>query len=93
MGIRSFRCKQTEKLFEGKSVAKFANIRKAAERKLQLLDSATTLDFLRAPPGNHLETLGGDRKGMYSIRINIQFRICFEGTEKGPVDVEIVDYH
>ena len=93
MAILSFRCKQTKKLFEGKVVPRFANFRSSAERKLQLLDSATTLDFLRASPGNHLESLSGERKGQYSIRVNAQFRICFFWTENGPQDVEIVDYH
>ncbi|MES2118219.1 MAG: type II toxin-antitoxin system RelE/ParE family toxin [Pseudomonadota bacterium] len=93
MTILSFRCKQTKKLFEGKAVPRFANIRTIAERKLQLLESAVTLDFLRSPPGNHLEALGGDRRGEHSIRVNEQFRICFVWTAKGPKDVEIIDYH
>ena len=66
---------------------------KVAARKLDLLDSATTLDELRVPPGNRLEALSGDRKGNHSIRINEQYRICFQWTEKGPDQVEIVDYH
>jgi len=66
---------------------------KIAARKLDLLDSATTLDELRVPPGNRLEALSGDRKGNHSIRINEQYRICFQWTEKGPDQVEIVDYH
>ncbi|RJG25878.1 type II toxin-antitoxin system RelE/ParE family toxin [Massilia cavernae] len=93
MTIQSFRCKHTKKLYEGKRVAKFANLIPVAERKLQLLDSAASLEFLRSPPGNHLEGLGGDRQGQHSIRINDQFRLCFTWTEDGPVDVEIVDYH
>lgn len=93
MAILSFRCKQTKKLFEGKTVAKFANFRSIAERKLQMLDSATSLNFLRSPAGNHLEALSGDRQGEHSIRINGQFRICFAWTEMGPENVEIVDYH
>lgn len=93
MAILSFRCKQTKKLFEGKAVPRFANFRSSAERKLQLLDSAATLDFLRSPPGNHLEALGGERQGEYSIRVNAQFRICFVWTANGPQDVEIIDYH
>ena len=93
MAIQSFRCKQTKKLFEGKAVSRFANFRSRAERKLQLLDSAATLDFLRSPPGNHLEALSGERQGQHSIRVNAQFRICFIWTEKGPQDVEIIDYH
>lgn len=84
MTILSFRCKQTKKLFEGKSVAKFANFRSIAERKLQMLDSAQSLNFLRSPAGNRLEALSADRKG---------HRICFVWTDLGPQDVEIVDYH
>ncbi len=57
------------------------------------LNAAATLDFLRAPPGNRLEALRGDRAGQHSIRINDQFRVCFVWTERGPKDVEIVDYH
>lgn len=64
-----------------------------AERKLAQLDAAQTLDFLRAPPGNRLEALKGDRAGQYSIRINDQWRICFVWTDTGPAEVEIVDYH
>ena len=63
------------------------------ERKLQMLDSAATLEFLRSPPGNRLEALRGDRAGQHSIRVNDQFRICFVWTERGPMGVEIVDYH
>ncbi|MEY3707830.1 MAG: hypothetical protein RL585_2387 [Pseudomonadota bacterium] len=58
-----------------------------------MLDAADTLDFLRSPPGNRLETLKGDRKGQYSIRINDQYRVCFRWTDLGPTEVEIVDYH
>lgn len=93
MAILSFRCKQTKKLFEGKAVPRFANFRFSAERKLQLLDNAATLDFLRSPAGNHLEALAGERQGQHSIRVNAQFRICFVWTENGPKDVEIIDYH
>ncbi|WP_374363507.1 type II toxin-antitoxin system RelE/ParE family toxin [Pseudoduganella danionis] len=93
MAIQSFRCKQTRNLFEGQAAARFNHFRASAERKLQLLDSATTLEFLRSPPGNHLEALGGKRRGEHSIRINQQFRICFIWTANGPRDVEITDYH
>jgi proteic killer suppression protein len=58
-----------------------------------MLDAADTLDFLRSPPGNRLETLKGDRKGQYSIRINDPYRVCFRWTDLGPTEVEIVDYH
>ncbi|WP_429001060.1 type II toxin-antitoxin system RelE/ParE family toxin [Stenotrophomonas maltophilia] len=68
-------------------------IRRAAERKLQMLDSAQTLAFLRSPPGNRLEALAGDRKGQHSLRINDQWRLCFIWTDSGPQSVEIVDYH
>ena len=93
MTIRSFKCKHTRMLFEGIGVIKFANFKAAAERKLHLLDNATTLDFLRSPPGNHLEALKGERKGQHSIRVNGQFRICFVWTDIGPENVEITDYH
>ena len=56
-------------------------------------DAAHTLEFLRSPPGNHLEALKGKRRGQYSIRVNDQFRVCFRWTDEGPADVEIVDYH
>lgn len=91
--IRSFKCKETEALFEGRSPRRFRAIARVAERKLAQLDAAQTLEFLRAPPGNRLEALVGDRKGQHSIRINDQFRVCFVWTQSGPEDVEIVDYH
>lgn len=80
-------------MFNGYQVAKFVNFCVVAERKLQQLDSAVTLAFLRSPPGNRLEALLNDRAGQHSIRINDQFRICFVWTELGPAEVEIVDYH
>lgn len=91
--IRSFADKATQQLFEGGNPRKFRAFKAQAERKLQMLDAAMTLDFLRSPPGNRLESLAGGRKGQYSIRINQQFRICFRWEVNGPVDVEIVDYH
>jgi len=91
--IQSFRCKQTRALFEGGDPPRFRAFKDVAIRKLTQLDAAQTLEFLRSPPGNHLEALKGDRQGQYSIRINAQFRICFIWTESGPVDVEIIDYH
>jgi proteic killer suppression protein len=80
-------------LFAGRRVPRLANIASVAERKLQQLDSAATLDALRVSPGNRLEALKGDRHGQYSIRINDQFRLCFVWTPDGVRDVEIVDYH
>ncbi|AWH22795.1 MULTISPECIES: type II toxin-antitoxin system RelE/ParE family toxin [Stenotrophomonas] len=91
--IRSFRCKHTRALFEGQCHRPWQSIRRVAERKLQMLDSAQTLSFLRSPPGNRLEALTGDRKGQHSLRINDQWRLCFIWTETGPEAVEIVDYH
>ena len=91
--IESFRCDETQALFEGQGPRKFRSIQSVAERKLAQLDAAQTLAFLRSPPGNRLEALNGDRSGQYSIRINEQFRVCFRLTDTGPADVEIVDYH
>jgi proteic killer suppression protein len=79
--------------FETGKSRRFASIATIAARKLVMLDAADTLDFLRSPPGNRLETLKGDRKGQYSIRINDQYRVCFRWTDLGPTEVEIVDYH
>ena len=91
--ILAFKCADTEKLFLRNRVKRFANIEAIARRKLDQLNAAATLDFLRAPPGNRLEGLVGGRKGQHSIRINDQFRVCFVWTPLGPKDVEIVDYH
>lgn len=91
--IKGFRCAETQALYEGKHIGRFASFRSVAERKLQMLDSANTLDFLRSPPGNRLEALKGNRAGQHSIRINSQWRICFVWTAEGPEHVEIVDYH
>ena len=91
--IQSFKCRDTQALYEGKSPRRFKALAKVAERKLAQLDAAPTLAFLKAPPGNHLEALKDDRKGQHSIRINEQWRICFVWTDVGPADIEIVDYH
>jgi len=69
------------------------SVAKVATRKLTQLEAAATLEFLKSPPGNHLEALAGDRMGQHSIRINKQWRICFRWTRAGPEDVEIADYH
>ncbi len=91
--IKSFRCKDTEALFNRDRVPRFANIEAAARRKLEQLNQAGGLEDLRIPPGNRLEALKGDRSGQHSIRINDQFRACFRWTKAGAEDVEIVDYH
>lgn len=91
--IQSFRCPDTEALFVTGKCKRWASIKSVAERKLQQLDSAVTLAFLKSPPGNQLEALIGDRIGQHSIRINKQWRVCFEWTNDGPANVEIVDYH
>jgi proteic killer suppression protein len=91
--IKSFECGDTEALFSGRRVERFANIASVAMRKLQQLHAATTLEFLRVPPGNRLEPLVGDRAGQHSIRINDQWRLCFVWQDGHAHDVEIVDYH
>jgi proteic killer suppression protein len=91
--LLTFRCTDTEKLFNGKRVARFVNFEAVAMRKLQQLHAATALEFLRVPPGNRLEALSGDRVGQHSIRINDQWRVCFVWRDGHAHDVEIVDYH
>lgn len=96
--IISFKDEGTEDIFNGKS-SKAARktcprpLWKIATRKLDQLDSVTTLKELRIPPGNGLEALKGDRGGQHSIRINDQYRVCFTWTDAGPDKVEVVDYH
>lgn len=90
--IKSFANKATEALYSGHCQGKWSGIRKRAERKLAMLDAAPSQKFLRAPPGNRLEKLRGDREGQFSIRINDQWRVCFRW-EEDAYDVEIVDYH
>lgn len=91
--IRSFRDKKTEQFFSGEMVKEFSGFRKAAERKLTMLDNASDLKDLLSPPGNRLEMLKADRIGQHSIRINLQWRICFFWKADGPYEVEITDYH
>jgi proteic killer suppression protein len=92
--IRSFKDAATEAAFHGEVGKGFpADLVKVTRRKLRYLHAAKTLDDLRAPPGNRLETLKGDRAGQCSIRVNDQFRICFVWTPDGPEAVEFTDYH
>ena len=93
MSIQSLWCIDTQRLFERQRVPRFVQIETVARRRLEQLNAAATLGFLRAPPGNRLEALRGDRTGQHSIRINDQWRICFLWKEDGAHDVEIVDYH
>ncbi|MDY7031971.1 MAG: type II toxin-antitoxin system RelE/ParE family toxin [Thermodesulfobacteriota bacterium] len=92
--IKSFKCKETEKIFKRNSSKKFPqNIQRAALKKLRMINRANIINDLRVPPSNHLELLHGKRKGQYSIRINDQWRICFEWSNGEAQKVEIVDYH
>lgn len=91
--IRSFADRDTKSLFDDIWVRRFSGIERIARRKLLLLHTATQLDDLKVPPGNRLEALKGDRSGQFSIRINDQWRICFQWADGAVENVEIVDYH
>jgi proteic killer suppression protein len=93
MTIKSFNCAETEKMFKGERVKRFANVQAGAMRKLAILNRAGKLEDLRVPPGNRLEALKRDRLGQHSIRVNDQFRVCFVWTGTDAENVEIVDYH
>ncbi len=91
--IKSFKCNETEKIYQGEVSRKLPQtIQNVARRKLRMLNNAVDLKDLRAPPANRLEALKGNRIDQHSIRINQQWRICFIWDE-GALDVEIVDYH
>ena len=92
--IRSFRDRETEKVFERERSRRLPpDLQRRAHRKLLLLDAAETVEDLRVPPGNRLESLSGERTGQRSIRINDQWRICFRWERGDAYDVEITDYH
>lgn len=92
--IRSFSDSKTARVFNRIRVSKWGkNVQRQALRKLLLLDAAENIEDLRVPPGNRLERLKGDRAGQYSIRINDQWRICFQFSGGHATEVEIVDYH
>ena len=91
--IASFRCRETERLWiEGHS-RRWSGISKAALKKLAMIEAADQLEDLRAPPGNRLEALKGNRTGQFSIRVNDQWRLCFRWQDGQALGVEIVDYH
>ena len=91
--IASYANSDTEKVATGVRVKKFEAIARAAQKRLVILRAASKLEDLTTPPGNRLETLSGDRKGQHSVRINDQYRICFEWHEDGVYNVEVTDYH
>jgi len=92
--IRHFKDKETQKIFERQRSRKFpADIQQVALRKLRMLNRAETLQDLRVPPANRLERLRGKREGQYSIRVNDQWRVCFEWQDGDALNVELVDYH
>ena len=92
--IRSFASQETEKIFNRQRSRRLPpNIQQVALRKLRMLNRAVTLQDLRLPPANRLEKLSGDRAGQHSIRINQQWRVCFEWRDGDAYNVEIVDYH
>ncbi len=91
--IEQFACSDTKNLFNGLRVKRFINIESVAMRKLQQLNAAVELAFLRVPPGNKLEALKGNRLGQHSIRINDKWRVCVVWRDGHAYDVEIVDYH
>jgi len=92
--IKSFRDAETEQLWKEEHARRVpASLRKAALKKLQMVNAAGALGDLAVPPGNRLERLRGDRRGQFSIRINDQYRVCFEWREGNAYNVEITDYH
>jgi proteic killer suppression protein len=91
--IRSFKSKDTQRLFDDEVCPRFRSTERQARRKLEVLDAAVTLNDLANVPGNRLEALKGDRTGQFSIRVNDQWRLCFKWADGDAFDVEIADYH
>ena len=91
--IKTFACRDTEKLFNDQRVRRFQSFERQARKRLMVLHAAPSLEALMLNPGNKLHTLKGDRKGQYAIRINKQWRVCFEWQDGNAYNVEIVDYH
>lgn len=91
--IKSFQCRDSERLFNDYDVKKFRGIARKARIKLEILNAAVSIEGLRVPPGNRLEALKGDRKEQYSIRIDSQWRVCFRWIDGNAQDVAIIDYH
>ena len=91
--IKTFKCRDTEAMFNGKRIRRFISVQSVAMRKLAILNVAGRIEDLRVPPGSRLEALKGKRQGQWSIRINDQWRICFRVEAGNAFDVEIVDYH
>ncbi len=92
--IKSFKCKETKKIYERTYSKKWSkSVQKIAFRKLRMLKNSKSLNDLRVPPSNRLEKLKGDKKELFSIRINNQWRICFKWQGEDAFDVEIIDYH
>ena len=91
--IRSFRCRDAERMFNRLPSRRWRSIERVLRRKLAMLNAATSLTDLTAPPSNRLEALKGDRRGQHSIRINDQWRVCFVWRDGDAHDVEVIDYH
>lgn len=92
--IRSFGSKDTERIWHEQYVKRVdRTVQRAALRKLELIHAAKDVEDLRVPPGNRLERLAGDRRGQHSIRVNAQWRLCFDWSDGGADNVELVDYH
>ncbi len=91
--IKSFKCKDTEALYQGKRVRQFESFKAQAEKRLEILDNAKTIHDLMGLPSNRFQALAGDSNVRHSIRINQQWRVCFEWQDSDAYNVEIVDYH